>query len=181
MSKDFNIAIGGIGGQGVYTLTEALMYSFSHSACFPKCSIYKGGAQRRGSITAMIRIFHEEEKAQLYSSDILKGSLDFILGMEPHEALRLSTKAHKDTRLISDKTERDFQAEKETPRPVLETLEALPIQVELFDFSSLAIEQYGNEKMANYIAGVHLIKQLPVAISADFKHYFTKKGLTHGT
>jgi len=83
MIKEFNVVIAGIGGQGSITLAYVLAQSAFLQGYDVKTSELHGLAQRYGSVPCHVR-FGEK----IYSSVIMEGEANLIIGLEPLEAVR---------------------------------------------------------------------------------------------
>src|ERR1017187_2708718 len=87
----YNIIIAGVGGQGVNTLTRIVCDICEQKGMKCQSSMFKGGAQRLGSIHSELRIFSDGNPYyNFYSSQIKIGDLDLLIGLEPWETLRYS-------------------------------------------------------------------------------------------
>lgn len=99
--RGLNIVLAGVGGQGINRLTKQI-----HEHCMAQdyhcvSAVYKGGAQRLGSVLSQIRIFTPNyPNAKLASSQILPGKLDLLIGFELWESLRYLNLCHKHTTAI---------------------------------------------------------------------------------
>jgi indolepyruvate ferredoxin oxidoreductase beta subunit len=81
--KEFNVVIAGIGGQGSITLAYVLAQAAFLKGYDVKTSELHGLAQRYGSVPCHVR-FGEK----IYSSVIMEGEANLIIGLEPLEAVR---------------------------------------------------------------------------------------------
>ncbi len=81
--KEFNIVIAGVGGQGVLTLTKILADAAMLQGYDVKTSELHGLSQRGGPIPSHVRF-----GKNIYSSVIMEGEANLIIGLEPLEALR---------------------------------------------------------------------------------------------
>jgi indolepyruvate ferredoxin oxidoreductase beta subunit len=83
MVKEFNILLGGVGGQGVILMSELLGRSAIADGLKVRGSEILGMAVRGGSVTSIIRIGED-----VYGPLIPQGKCDVLIGMEPSEGLR---------------------------------------------------------------------------------------------
>jgi indolepyruvate ferredoxin oxidoreductase beta subunit len=83
MSKEFNVLITGVGGQGVILMSELLGKSAVKDRLKVRGSEILGMAVRGGSVTSVIRIGED-----VYGPLIPMGKCNALVGMEPSEALR---------------------------------------------------------------------------------------------
>jgi indolepyruvate ferredoxin oxidoreductase beta subunit len=83
MIKEFNTVITGIGGQGSITLAMIIAEAASKHNYDVKTSELHGLSQRGGTIPCHVRF-----GKKIYSSVILEGEANLIIGLEPLEALR---------------------------------------------------------------------------------------------
>jgi indolepyruvate ferredoxin oxidoreductase beta subunit len=83
MTKEFNILITGVGGQGVILMSELLGKASVKDGLRVRGSEILGMAVRGGSVTSVIRIGDE-----VYGPLIPMGKCHTLIGMEPAEALR---------------------------------------------------------------------------------------------
>lgn len=104
MSKpEIQILLCGVGGQGINGTTRRL-----HEHCLSQgwhclSAVYKGGAQRLGSVKAEIRLFPlETSEVEHKSSQIMPGTLDVLVVLEQWEGLRSIPMCNKNTLLVID-------------------------------------------------------------------------------
>jgi indolepyruvate ferredoxin oxidoreductase len=170
-AKVINLIIAGVGGQGVNTLSEVIATLCAKSNFHYQGAIFKGGAQRLGSIHSEIKIFSESiSDSEYFSNQIPKGSLDVIIGLEPYETIRYQQYFHTRTKIFvnSEKTalyvERYKKIELKDP---IEELKKLSSYVINKNFSELSLQLYGNMKMTNYLILKESIYEgaLPFSIS----------------
>lgn len=95
MSKNFNIVIAGVGGQGLMTLLKILSEAAFIEGYDVKTSELHGLSQRGGSIEAHIR-FGEK----VFSPLVPIAKADLVLGLEMAEALRELKYANKNTAFL---------------------------------------------------------------------------------
>jgi indolepyruvate ferredoxin oxidoreductase beta subunit len=85
MSKNTNILVCGVGGQGVMTATEILAEAVISLGFDAKKTEVAGMSQRGGVVTSHLRFGREVRSPQ-----ILPGEADVLIGFEAAEALRWS-------------------------------------------------------------------------------------------
>lgn len=95
MTKNFNIILSGVGGQGIVTLLSVIDEAAFVEGYDVKSSELHGLSQRGGSVEAHIR-FGEK----VYSPMVSSGSADLIIALEALEGLRESSKAGKQTKIL---------------------------------------------------------------------------------
>jgi len=81
--KEFNVAIVGVGGQGILTLAEVIVEAAFKQKYDVRMSEIHGLSQRGGGVASRIR-FGEG----VHSSLIKSGHADLVIALEPLEALR---------------------------------------------------------------------------------------------
>jgi len=82
-AKEFNVAIVGVGGQGILTLAEVVTAAAFKQGYDVRMSELHGLSQRGGSVPCQVR-FGEK----VYSSLVKAGHADLVISLEPLEALR---------------------------------------------------------------------------------------------
>jgi len=82
-AKEFNVAIVGVGGQGILTLAEVITAAAFKQGYDVRMSELHGLSQRGGSVPCQVR-FGEK----VYSSLVKAGHADLVISLEPLEALR---------------------------------------------------------------------------------------------
>lgn len=95
MTKEFNVLISGVGGQGVILMSELLGKAAVKDKLQVRGSEILGMAVRGGSVTSAIRLGDE-----VYGPLIPMGKCNALLGMEPSEALRNITCLSKSSLVI---------------------------------------------------------------------------------
>ena len=103
LTKEFNIVLAGVGGQGILLAAEVLGTAAVNEGLNVLVSEIHGMAQRGGAVVSHVRI---GEKA--LSPTILEGQADMLLGFEPIETLR-------NLKFASEKTIVIMNEEKITP------------------------------------------------------------------
>jgi indolepyruvate ferredoxin oxidoreductase, beta subunit len=151
----YNIIVAGLGGQGVNTLTK-ILFELCHAQSLPcQGAIFKGGAQKAGTIHSELKIFAAGQHDHIRcSNQILKGSLNLMLGLEPHEALRFAAFFNPGTNLIINDVPVPFYSERSTGRKPPDPIGQLtPVYPHLIarDFSAIAQGEYGDRRMAGLL------------------------------
>ena len=95
MEKTFNLILAGVGGQGIITLLGLIDEAALVEGYDVKSSELHGLSQRGGSVEAHVR-FGQKVNSPMVSN----GQADLILALEGLEALRESTKAGKQTKIL---------------------------------------------------------------------------------
>lgn len=94
-NKNFNIILTGVGGQGIITLLSVIDEAALVQGYDIKSSELHGLSQRGGSVEAHIRF-----GKKVYSPMVTNGKADLIIALEALEALRESSKAGKQTKIL---------------------------------------------------------------------------------
>ena len=180
MTKTINILITGLGGQGVNALYEVLQKTILRSGMYCKGAIFKGGAQKRGSVYAVIRTSGQEQYAQHYSPMIAKGELDVLIGLEANEAARHYPLFNKKTKVVVNDYQFPFYSERfegVTPKedPIVRLKTDFGAQG-IIDFNQKSKQTFGHLKMVNILMGLEAINQGFIPIDKmDFLEIFEQK------
>jgi Pyruvate/2-oxoacid:ferredoxin oxidoreductase gamma subunit len=163
MNKDIiNIIIAGTGGQGVNSLYRVLLKLCATHDMYSKSALFKGGAQRHGTVYASLRLFiNFKPDYQWYSSQIKESGLDLLIGMEPWETVRYAKYIGHETVVISNTHKVPLFAERfqeKTPSDPLEIIEKWPNVKIIENFTKFAWENYKDCRMANYLMGKKAIE-----------------------
>lgn len=155
MDKIYNIIVAGTGGQGVFTLSNVLRSLCAKNGYQCQGATFKGGAQRLGSIHSELRIiFNSDSNKSIFTSQIAKGSLHLLIGLEPWETLRFTSYCNINTKVISNLHKQPLYVERYKSigsiDPSLE-LQKIYKNLDLVDFTLSSKAEYGNEKMVNYL------------------------------
>ena len=157
MTDPINVFITGVGGQGVVTLAHAMRHLCDGSGLRTTGSVIKGGAQRLGTVSASLRIFDRDSpNYRDHSVEIPQGRLHVMIGLEPWECLRAARLFGKDTKVVVNHAEvpllvartRDIDIDD----PFAELVK-LDITLQSEDFNRLAMEEFGDKRMVNYVMG----------------------------
>lgn len=156
-TKPYNIIISGVGGQGIFSITRVIFKLCEKYGIKCQGSVFKGGAQRLGSVHSTLRLFLSEcPDYFMYSSQIPEQELDLIIGLEPWETLRYASYFNKDTKVFVNTDvhplfmERYRKIHVEDP---VKTIIALGLSTTAFDYTEKALQDFKNKAMANYLIG----------------------------
>jgi indolepyruvate ferredoxin oxidoreductase beta subunit len=95
MTKEYNILISSVGGQGGITLSRILSNAALIQGLNVRIGETLGMAQRGGAVQSHVRV-----GTSVYGSLIRKGGADVLIALEPSEAVRVSKYLRKGTRVI---------------------------------------------------------------------------------
>ena len=160
MKEQKNILIAGIGGQGVNALYKVLQISILKMGWASKGAIFKGGAQKRGTVYAMIRIFEEGGIESNFSPIIPEGELDLLIALEANEALRYSSFYNEQTTMIINDFTFAFYNERFRKNKGDNPIESLKVHFDnliIEDYNALSINLFKGSKMANFLIGMEAI------------------------
>jgi Pyruvate/2-oxoacid:ferredoxin oxidoreductase gamma subunit len=151
----YDIIVVGLGGQGVNSLSRILFELGAAHGLPCQGAIFKGGAQRAGTIHAEIRIFGAASDDHAHhSNQILPGTLDLMLGLEPHEAARFVGYCNERTCMIVNDTAVPFYSERITghrPGDPIEALRRSWPRIVARDFVTQAKLEYGDRRMTHML------------------------------
>lgn len=137
--KDFNVVVVGVGGQGILTLSNIIAEAALIEGLDVKTSELHGLSQRGGPIPSHVRF-----DKKIYSSVIMEGHADLVVGLEPLEALRAAYFGSK-----GRKTVFVFDTWRIVPSSILTQKESYPsireIEAKLKNFSSKAVALNASE------------------------------------
>ena len=179
MKEQKNILIAGVGGQGVNTLYHVLQTAILKKGLSSKGAIFKGGAQKRGTVYAMIRIFDNDELHAQFSPMIPEGELDLLIALEVNEALRYSRFYNAQTTMIINDFSTPFYNERFSKKTKINPIDLLSVHFKnliVRDYNELSIKESSSDKMLNVLIGLEAIEQgfLPVE-KEEFLDSFQKK------
>lgn len=154
-----NIAVCGIGGQGVMTATEILAEAALSLGYDAKKTEVAGMSQRGGVVTSHLRF-----GSQVLSPQIMAGEADLLVGFEAAEALRWSHMLKPGAvalvnlgRLVPPVV--NIGLYDYPPDPVAQ-MRALGLEVHAFDATALA-QQLGNVRLGNTVMLGAMADRLP--------------------
>jgi len=158
-----NFIIAGIGGQGINSLAKVLAEFLKQLGYACQFTVHKGGAQSLGTVFAEFRVLkaqRTQQKPVTLGQGIPKGKLDFLIALEPWEALRHVTLAHANTRVWVEEKRMPLFVERSTEREIelpKTQLDKLPLTIHWRSYRDSAEQQTGTAKMANYYAGLDCV------------------------
>ena len=150
-TKELNIIICGVGGQGVILMSELLGYAVVHDRLKVRGSEVLGMAQRGGSVVSNIRIGNE-----IYAPLIPEGRCNLMAAMEPSEALRninflaKSSLIVLNTKKIIPYTIYNGESKYPSLEVILEKLSKVVKKVVIIDADQLALKA-GSRQTANLV------------------------------
>lgn len=163
-TKEFNMVIAGVGGQGLITLLQIISQAALSEGYEVRTSELHGLSQRGGSVEVHIRF-----GKKIFSPMVSVGKADLILGLEMQEALKASYYANQKTNFLIN---RFIQ-----PIPLIKNLTEGQINTALKKISKsvniVPAEKICQEKLQNsVVSGVYLLgyavfkKSLPLKSSS---------------
>jgi len=174
--KIINLIIAGIGGQGINSLAKVLAETCQALNYDCQFTIHKGGAQSLGCVYAEFRI--SKDKLPVLGQGIPKGQLDYLIALDPWEALRHAALSHQETRLWVETESQPFFMErsKESKAEQIDLpqnqLKKTPLNIQWRNYREMSQQQTGSIKMANYFAGLDCIKALKISDKTLFDKLF---------
>lgn len=153
MSKNFNLIISGVGGQGLITLLQILAEAALAEKKEVRTSELHGLAQRGGSVEVHIRFGKE-----IFSPLVFRGRADLILVLEKNETLKNCYFASKEkTVFLINDFQIDFPSFQNlklpTKKEILKILQKFSQKAEFIEASKICKEKLG----AGIVAGIFLI------------------------
>lgn len=170
---NFDLVLGGVGGQGVLTLAWLLDHAGAAAQLHLKQSEVHGMAQRGGAVSAYVRLSDQP----LASDLIADGSASLIIGVEPLEALRYTRLLAPDGWIVTDLTPLINQDNYPALPDLYRVLLGAP-QVLALDATRLA-KQAGNVKAQNVVVLGAATPFLPLSaaqLEAQLHALFGAKG-----
>jgi len=160
MTKDFNIVIFGVGGQGQITLLQILAEAAILEGYDFKTSELHGLSQRGGSVEVHIR-FGEN----IFSPLVSKGKGDLVLGLELQEALRGLYFANEKTNFLVNDYFVPILGTEFSREKTLQLLSQMKEKLILIEASKICQEKLGKD----VLAGIYLVSL------ASFKKFIPLK------
>jgi len=187
-NKPYNIIVSGVGGQGVLTLTRIFWRLCDTVNINCQGATFKGGAQRLGSIYSTMRMFlTHEPNYSFYSTEIPKGDLDLIIGLEPWETLRYYQYYNKNTRIYMNKTivpglDNNYRSSIIAGTAITDPVKVITdmnLRTTVKDYTAQSVDDFGSTKMVNFLIGLDAVKSgtLPFG-EQEFINAFNELGLT---
>ena len=175
-----NLIIVGVGGQGVASLLKVIQKLCIAADLPAQSSLLKGGAQRLGTVTGQIRIFQNRDLDHFnFSPTVPAGRCDFLIGLEPWEALRMHDRLYADSVVLVNSEQTPFESnrgrrKRSQPDPA-ELFLIAPEQIHIHDFTDQSRQRFGNNVMVNYLMGEFFINDLfPLFSATEFTKTFVQ-------
>ncbi len=188
--RKFNIAITGLGGQGIITAGTILKNAVLNSDLQDVSgSERRGGAQREGYVEAFVKyIFYDSTsemqnpRKNIHSPMIASGDADILISLEPLETLRAISYVNKNSVII-------FNTNPHIPISVrmgankypelddiLNSLYNITDKVFYYDFNKLSIKNFGSIISVNVISLGVVFAKTNIPISKDIIENILLKG-----
>ena len=180
--KKFNIAIVGLGGQGIITMGTVMKNAaLSSDLQDVSGSERRGGAQREGYVETFVKyIFYENEsemkdpRKSMHSPMIESGGADALISLEPLETLRGACYLNKNSIVIFNKTPyipisvRMGQTSYPEISFIVSELMRITENIFSYDFDAISIENFNSLTQKNIIAlGALFAKaDIPIDVTA---------------
>lgn len=173
----FNLMLVGVGGQGVVSLARVFQHLSMIKDVPSQSSIIKGGAQRLGTVRAQIRLFPPHCRDYRYYSPVIPaGACDLLIGLEPWEAVRMSSWLVRSATILVNSARIPLVVERHREIRINEPvalLSGMPFKLEARDFSSEAQQAYETTRMMNFVMGLQAVENyLPHFERRDFVNAF---------
>lgn len=172
-----NLIVAGIGGQGVNVLTKVLAEVLIESGFDCQFTVHKGGAQSLGTVYGEMRI--TQGGLPILGAGIPKGRLDYLIALDPWEALRHLPLAHARTQVwIETELQPIFNDRRSDARSAatrvdpIKQLNELPLSIQWRHYRREARDHNGGVKMANYLAGLDCLQALEITNKKRFERLF---------
>lgn len=164
--KRFNIAIVGLGGQGIITMGTVLKNAALNSDLQDVSgSERRGGAQREGYVETFVKyIFYEnsselkDPKKNMHSPMIESGGADVLISLEPLETLRGACYLNRNSTVIFNEMPHipiSVRME-QTPYPefgyITRELEKITKKIFFYDFDKISVSNFNSLTQKNIIA-----------------------------
>jgi len=160
----YNVLIAGIGGQGVITLGTYLKKAALRSGLHVSGSERRGGAQREGHVSSIIRYQWSDvpagadERHEVCSPLIPSGGAHLLIGLEPLEALRVSRHLQKDSVVVLNLSPippvsvRLGEASYPPADKILDMLRTVTENIFAWNLTQIAEQAFGTAHAANGIS-----------------------------
>ena len=179
--KKFNIAIVGLGGQGIITMGTVMKNaSLSSDLQDVSGSERRGGAQREGYVETFVKyIFYENEsemndpRKNMHSPMIEAGGADVLISLEPLETLRGARYLNKNSAVILNGVPhmpisvRMGQTSYPDVSFIISELRKITKNISLYDFDKISIENFNSLTQRNIIALGAMFAKMDIPISAS--------------
>ncbi len=168
-----DIALAGVGGQGVVSLGLVLATCARAEGLQVKMAEVHGMAQRGGSVHATLRISDEP----IHGALIPRGDADLVLATEPLEALRYADELAPGGKLLTAADPHENIPDYPNLEDLLERLQSIPgaVVIEARRLASVA----GTAKAANVVMAGAVSALLPISVKtfeAQIRRIFKAKG-----
>lgn len=164
--KRFNIAIVGLGGQGIITIGTVLKNAALNSDLQDVSgSERRGGAQREGYVETFVKyIFYENDseikdaKKNMHSPMIASGGADVLISLEPLETLRGVRYLNKNSTVIFNKmphipiSVRMGQTSYPDLSYIVSELKSITEKIFVYDLDKISIGSFNSLTQRNIIA-----------------------------
>lgn len=148
--SQLNIIIAGIGGQGINSFTRKLQEHCFGIGFSCVSSVYKGGAQRLGSVHSEIKIFSPDiPNTHNKTSQIIPGTLSVLIGLEQWETLRYLPFCNQNSLIVMDQFHEFPPGVKQNKMDFLDPISQLrnaSYEFILDDFAQISRRDFGNKK-----------------------------------
>lgn len=190
--KKFNIAIVGLGGQGIITAGTILKTAALNSDIQDVSgSERRGGAQREGYVEAFVKyIFYDESPEErlfnnqknIYSPMIASGDADVLISLEPVETLRAASYVNSNSSVIfntsphlpiSVRMGKDSYPE---IRDIIRKLDNITNKIFYYDFDKISIDNFNSLTSRNILAMGVLFSKTNIPMKKDVVEEILAKG-----
>ncbi|MHB1645078.1 MAG: hypothetical protein EVG15_05585 [Candidatus Acididesulfobacter diazotrophicus] len=188
--QQFNIAITGLGGQGIITAGTILKNAALNSDLQDVSgSERRGGAQREGYVEAFVKyIFYDSvsemqnQRKNMHSPMIASGDADVLISLEPIETLRAISYVNKNSVIIFNTNPhvpisvRMGKSKYPELDDILNSLYNITDKVFYYDFNKLSIENFGSIISVNVISLGVVFAKTNIPISKNVIENILLKG-----
>lgn len=178
MTKDFNIIICGVGGQGIITLLNILAQAAFIEGHEVRSSELHGLSQRGGSVEAHLRFGQK-----IYSPLVSQAGANLVLALEAQESLKNIPYANSKTLFLLNKYFVPVLNHKPlTEKEVIKELRKISKNIKVVEASQIAKEDIGNPVLAgvflaSWASFKGLIPLKPESISRALKKVIPQRYL----
>jgi len=173
-----NLVIAGVGGQGVNVLSKVIAQCCVAVGWRCQFTVHKGGAQSLGSVYAELRVSIANDNSEFFNSAAIpRGKLDYLVALDPYEALRHLPLGHSRTQcwvevaaapLFMARGNQSQRVGLVNPEQSFQQLRQAGVIIKQRSYQQEAMSQYNHVRMANYIAGLDCLSALELI---DVEHY----------
>ncbi len=181
-----NMIIAGIGGQGVNKLSRIIAQLAVNHGRYCQYTVHKGGAQSLGIVYSELR-FADTEITML-AAEIPAGKLDYLIALDPYEAIRHIKLANNNTQCWVDGKRPALFIERmpeffnestgnqstgnNNSDDAMVYLQSLPVKLTEANYYQQALTRYQSAKMANFLAGYDCLRALGLQIDDEYQLLF---------